>query len=64
MGWMWVRKKKSKMISSFGPEQLGGPFAEMKKKEAGAGFGRRVRKLYSRHVKSKMFIKLSNRDVD
>lgn len=52
------------MISSFGPEQLGGPFAEMKKKEAGAGFGRRVQKLYSRHVKSKMFIKLSNRDVD
>lgn len=52
------------MTSSFGPEQLGGPFAEMKKKEAGAGFGRRVQKLYSRHGKSKMFIKLSNRDVN
>lgn len=64
MGWMWVSKKKSKMTPSLGPEQLGGPFAEMKKKEAGAGFGRRVQKLHSRHVKSKMSIKLSNRAVD
>lgn len=65
MDWMWVKKKreKSKIISSFGREQLGGPFTEMKE-EAGTGFGRRVQELYFKHVKFDMFIRLSNRDAD
>lgn len=52
------------MTSSFGLSDLDGPFTEMKKKEAGTHFKRRVQELYFRHVNLEMFIRLSDRDID
>lgn len=52
------------MTSSFGLSNMDVPFTEMKKKEAGTRFKRRVQEFYFRHVNMEMFIILSDRDID
>lgn len=58
------QEEESKKTFSFGLNNLDGPFTEMKKKEAGTHFKRRVQEFYFRHVNLEMFIRLSDRDID